>query len=222
LIVTECGIEVSVAATKTYLAQLSCFYLLAIYLAERRGTISPDYARELKVKLNTVPAMIEQILAREEEIRETSIKYAEAHDVVFIGRGLNYPTALEGALKLKELSYIHASGYAAGELKHGPIAVLDQNVPVITILVPGKVYEKTLSNAQEARARKAKMIAVAVDGDEQAKKTFDAVLSIPPVDELMSPMTTVVPLQLASYFIADYLGKDVDQPRNLAKSVTVE
>lgn len=222
LIVTECGIEVSVAATKTYLAQLACFYLLAIYLAERRGTLSPEAARELKVKLNTIPTMIEQILAREEEIRETSVKYAEAHDVVFIGRGLNFPTALEGALKLKELSYIHASGYAAGELKHGPIAVLDQSVPVITILVPGKVYEKTLSNAQEARARKAKMIAVAVDGDEQAKKTFDSVLSIPPVDEIMSPMTTVVPLQLASYFIADYLGKDVDQPRNLAKSVTVE
>ncbi|MDQ5932831.1 MAG: hypothetical protein QG574_115 [Cyanobacteriota bacterium erpe_2018_sw_21hr_WHONDRS-SW48-000092_B_bin.40] len=222
LIVTECGIEVSVAATKTYLAQLACFYLLAIYLGERRGTLSPERAKDLKIKLNLVPAMIEQILAREEEIRETSVKYAEAHDVVFIGRGLNYPTALEGALKLKELSYIHASGYAAGELKHGPIAVLDQNVPVITVLVPGLVYEKTLSNAQEARARKAKMIAVAVDGDEQAQKTFDSVLTVPPVDELFSPMTTVVPLQLLSYFISDYLGKDVDQPRNLAKSVTVE
>lgn len=222
LMVTECGIEVSVAATKTYLAQLASFYLLAIYLAEKRGTISKERAKELKVQLNLVPTMIEQILAREEQIRDVSVKYAEAHDVVFIGRGLNFPTALEGALKLKELSYIHASGYAAGELKHGPIAVLDQNVPVITVLVPGAVYEKTLSNAQEARARKAKMICVAVDGDEQATKTFDAVLAIPPVDELFSPMTSVVPLQLLSYFIADYLGKDVDQPRNLAKSVTVE
>ena len=222
LIVTECGIEVSVAATKTYTAQLACFYLLGIYLAEKRGTISSERAKELKLKLNLVPTMIEQILAREEEARETSIKYAEAHDVVFIGRGLNFPTALEGALKLKELSYIHASGYAAGELKHGPIAVLDQHVPVITVLVPGAVYEKTLSNAQEARARKAKMIAVAVEGDEQAKKTFDSVLTIPLVDELFSPMTSVVPMQLMSYFIADYLGKDVDQPRNLAKSVTVE
>ncbi|MBN9394082.1 MAG: glutamine--fructose-6-phosphate transaminase (isomerizing) [Candidatus Melainabacteria bacterium] len=222
LIVTECGIEVSVAATKTYTAQLACFYLLGIYLAEKRGTISSERAKELKLKLNLVPTMIEQILAREEEARETSIKYAEAHDVVFIGRGLNFPTALEGALKLKELSYIHASGYAAGELKHGPIAVLDQHVPVITVLVPGAVYEKTLSNAQEARARKAKMIAVAVEGDEQAKRTFDSVLTIPLVDELFSPMTSVVPMQLMSYFIADYLGKDVDQPRNLAKSVTVE
>ncbi|MBS2009046.1 MAG: glutamine--fructose-6-phosphate transaminase (isomerizing) [Cyanobacteria bacterium SZAS TMP-1] len=222
LIVTECGIEVSVAATKTYVAQLASFYLLAIYLAEKRGTISADKAREMKMQLNSIPTMVEQILAREEEIKETSIKYADAHDVVFIGRGLNFPTALEGALKLKELSYIHASGYAAGELKHGPIAVLDQNVPVITVLMPGTVYEKTLSNAQEARARNAKMIVVAVDGDEQAAKTFDSVLSIPPIDELFSPLTTIVPLQLLSYFISDYLGKDVDQPRNLAKSVTVE
>ncbi|MBI5172685.1 MAG: glutamine--fructose-6-phosphate transaminase (isomerizing) [Candidatus Obscuribacter sp.] len=222
LMVTECGIEVSVAATKTYLAQLASFYLLAIYLAEKRGTVSKERAKELKIQLNSVPTMIEQILAREEQIRDISIRYAEAHDVVFIGRGLNFPTALEGALKLKELSYIHASGYAAGELKHGPIAVLDQNVPVITVLMPGGVYEKTLSNAQEARARKAKMIAVAVDGDEQAVKTFDSVLFVPPVEELFSPMTSVIPLQLMSYFIADYLGKDVDQPRNLAKSVTVE
>ena len=222
LIVTECGIEVSVAATKTYLAQLASFYLLAIYLAEKRGSISPEKAKDMKMQLNGIPTMVEQILAREEEIKETSIKYADAHDVVFIGRGLNFPTALEGALKLKELSYIHASGYAAGELKHGPIAVLDQDVPVITVLMPGAVYEKTLSNAQEARARNAKMIVVAVDGDEQAAKTFDSVLSIPPIDELFSPLTTIVPLQLLSYFISDYLGKDVDQPRNLAKSVTVE
>lgn len=222
LIVTECGIEVSVAATKTYLAQLASFYLLAIYLAEKREVISQADAKLLKSTLNAVPIMLEQILARELDVRDASLKYAEAKDVVFIGRGLNYPTALEGALKLKELSYIHASGYAAGELKHGPIAVLDSRVPVVTILVPGAVYEKTLSNAMEARARNAQMIAVAIDGDEQATRTFDTVLRIPAVDEFFSPMLTVVPLQLLSYFIADYLGKDVDQPRNLAKSVTVE
>jgi glucosamine--fructose-6-phosphate aminotransferase (isomerizing) len=222
LIVTECGIEVSVAATKTYVAQIACFYLLAIHLAEVRGTISAARAKELKVTLNTIPMLMEQILAREEDTRKAALIYAEAKDCVFIGRGLNYPTALEGALKLKELSYIHASGYAAGELKHGPIAVLDARVPVVTVVVPGAVYEKTLSNAQEARARNAKMIAVAVDGDEQVKKTFDTVLPIPPIEELFSPMLTVVPLQLFSYYVADYLGKDVDQPRNLAKSVTVE
>ncbi|MBX9669139.1 MAG: glutamine--fructose-6-phosphate transaminase (isomerizing) [Candidatus Obscuribacterales bacterium] len=222
LIVTECGIEVSVAATKTYSAQLICFYLLAIYLAEKRGSISKERARKLKVELSKIPAVIEQVLGREEQYRRESLKLADAQDVVFIGRGFNYPTALEGALKLKELSYIHASGYAAGELKHGPIAVLDSSVPVITVLVPGRVYDKTLSNAQESRARNARMVAVAVDGDVEAPKTFDYIFSIPPVEELLSPIVTVVPLQLLSYFVADFLGKDVDQPRNLAKSVTVE
>ena len=222
LIVTECGIEVSVAATKTFVAQIACFYLLAIHMAETRAIISPAKAGELKRKLVAVPTLMEQILAREHIVRKKVLPYAEAYDVVFIGRGISYPIALEGALKLKELSYIHASGYAAGELKHGPIAVLDAKVPVVTVVVPGAVYEKTLSNAQEARARNAKMIAVAVDGDEEAGKIFDTVLEIPAIDDWFSPLLTVIPLQLMSYFIADYLGKDVDQPRNLAKSVTVE
>jgi glucosamine--fructose-6-phosphate aminotransferase (isomerizing) len=222
LIVTECGIEVSVAATKTFTAQLVTFYLLGLYFAEKLGCLPEARIREMKATLGAIPTLMEQILAREEKIRESSVKYAQAHDMMFIGRGISYPVALEGALKLKELSYIHASGYAAGELKHGPIAVLDSRVPVICILVPGVVYEKTLSNAQEARARHARMIVVAVDGDEQAPKAFETILSIPKVDEFFSPLLTVLPLQLLSYFIADYLGKDVDQPRNLAKSVTVE
>lgn len=222
VIVTECGIEVSVAATKTFTAQLVTFYLLALYLAERLGVMPPEKIRQLKATLTQVPTLQEQVLARETQFRDLCLKYAEAHDMMFIGRGISFPVALEGALKLKELSYIHASGYAAGELKHGPIAVLDSHVPVITILVPGSVYEKTLSNAQEARARNAQMIAVAVDGDENAAKTFQTVFSVPKIDELFSPLLTVIPLQLLSYFIADYLGKDVDQPRNLAKSVTVE
>jgi glucosamine--fructose-6-phosphate aminotransferase (isomerizing) len=222
LIVTECGIEVSVAATKTFTAQLVTFYLLALYLSERLGTLSPERIKEMKTQLSQVPTLMEQILAREQTIRDQSLKYADAHDVMFIGRGISYPVALEGALKLKELSYIHASGYAAGELKHGPIAVLDSKVPVICIAVPGSVYDKTLSNAQEARARNAKMITVAVDGDQQVAKIFETVFYVPPVNEFFSPLLTVLPLQLMSYFIADYLGKDVDQPRNLAKSVTVE
>jgi glucosamine--fructose-6-phosphate aminotransferase (isomerizing) len=222
LIITQCGIEVSVAATKTYVAQLTSFYLLAIFLSEERGTITPERALELKKGLMLLPALQEQVLAREDEIREAAYQYKSAEDMVFIGRGFNYPTALEGALKLKELSYIHASGYAAGELKHGPIAVLDEKVPVITVLVPGVVYEKTLSNAQEAKARKAQMICVSVDGDENAKRMFDTVFSIPPISEFLSPLLTVLPLQLFSYFIAEALGNDVDQPRNLAKSVTVE
>ncbi|HEY9791333.1 MAG TPA: glutamine--fructose-6-phosphate transaminase (isomerizing) [Candidatus Obscuribacterales bacterium] len=222
LIVTECGIEVSVAATKTFTAQLVTFYLLALYMAEKLGTLPAAKIREMKTLLGQIPTLMEQILSRENAYRELSVKYADAHDMMFIGRGISFPVALEGALKLKELSYIHASGYAAGELKHGPIAVLDARVPVICLLVPGAVYEKTLSNAQEARARQAKMIAVAVDGDEQAPKTFETIFSIPKIDEFFSPLLTVLPLQLLSYFIADYLGKDVDQPRNLAKSVTVE
>lgn len=222
LIVTECGIEVSVAATKTFTAQLVTFYLLALYMAEKLELLSADRIAAMKTTLGSVPTLMEQILSRENDYREKSVKYADAHDVMFIGRGASYPVALEGALKLKELSYIHASGYAAGELKHGPIAVLDSSVPVICMLMPGAVYDKTLSNAQEARARNAQMIAVAVDGDEQAPKTFETVFSIPRIDEFFSPLLSVLPLQLLSYFIADYLGKDVDQPRNLAKSVTVE
>jgi glucosamine--fructose-6-phosphate aminotransferase (isomerizing) len=222
LIVTECGIEVSVAATKTYVAQLLSFYLLGIFLAEERGTIDAAEAVRLKKALNLMPTLQEAVLANENEIKEAAVQYASAQDMVFIGRGFNYPTALEGALKLKELSYIHASGYAAGELKHGPIAVLDEKVPVVAVVVPGSVYEKTLSNAQEARARHAKMVAVAVQGDQKVEKLFDTVLPIPPVEEFFSPLLTVIPLQLLSYFIAEALGKDVDQPRNLAKSVTVE
>lgn len=222
LIVTECGIEVSVAATKTFVAQVASFYLLALHIAEIKGTVSPERLFELKRSLLSVPTLQEQVLAREQTIRQQVVAYAEADDFCFIGRGLNYPIALEGALKLKELSYIHASGYAAGELKHGPIAVLDSKVPVVSVMVPGVVYDKLLSNAQEAKARNAQMIAVAVDGDKEAAKIFDTVLSIPYVEEFISPFITILPLQLLAYFIADYLGKDVDQPRNLAKSVTVE
>ena len=222
LIVTECGIEVSVAATKTFTAQLIAFYLLAIYFAERKKLLPPEKIVELKTTLCQVPTLQEQVLSKESLVREQCLKYADAHDMMFIGRGISYPVALEGALKLKELSYIHASGYAAGELKHGPIAVLDSSVPVIAVMPPGKVYEKMLSNSQEAKARNAQMIAVVAEGDEQAAKTFETLFSVPSIDEFFSPLITVLPLQLISYFIADYLGKDVDQPRNLAKSVTVE
>jgi glutamine---fructose-6-phosphate transaminase (isomerizing) len=222
LIFTKCGIEVSVAATKTYVAQLISFYLLALFLAEERGTHDAKKLLELKKELMLMPTLQEQALASEDAVKEAANHYKNAQDMVFVGRGFNYPTALEGALKLKELSYIHASGYAAGELKHGPIAVLDEQVPVITVVVPGVVYDKTLSNAQEAKARNAQMIAVAVEGDQNVARIFETVLNIPPVPEFLSPLLTVIPLQLFAYFIAEALGKDVDQPRNLAKSVTVE
>ncbi|MEO1353135.1 MAG: SIS domain-containing protein, partial [Cyanobacteria bacterium J06635_15] len=149
-------------------------------------------------------------------------EFAETQDFIFVGRGINYPIALEGALKLKEISYIHAEGYPAGEMKHGPIALLDAKVPVVAIAMPGTVYEKVLSNAQEAKARDAQLIGVVPMNDPEAEETFDSLLPVPVVDELLSPILTVIPLQLLSYHIAARRGLDVDQPRNLAKSVTVE
>lgn len=218
LIISKSGVEVSVAATKTFTTQMLVIYLLAIYFAELLGR---DLL-ELKKEVRQLPQLIDQTLSRSEYYQEQVIKYANKRDFVFIGRGINYPIALEAALKLKELSYIHASGYASGEMKHGPIAVLDPNVPVVSIVVPGETYERVLQNSQEAKSRQAPMIAVAVDGDKKAETIFDTVLHIPYVSELLSPFLAVIPMQFLSYYIAEHLGRDVDQPRNLAKSVTVE
>lgn len=218
LIISKSGVEVSVAATKTFTTQMLVIYLLAIYFAELLG----KDLLELKKEVRQLPQLIDQTLSRSEYYQEQVIKYANKRDFVFIGRGINYPIALEAALKLKELSYIHASGYASGEMKHGPIAVLDPNVPVVSIVVPGETYERVLQNSQEAKSRQAPMIAVAVDGDKKAETIFDTVLHIPYVSELLSPFLAVIPMQFLSYYIAEHLGRDVDQPRNLAKSVTVE
>lgn len=218
LIISKSGVEVSVAATKTFTTQMLVLYLLAVYFAELLGKSLTD----LKKEIRQLPQLIDQTLSRSEFYQEQVIKYAAKRDFVFIGRGINYPIALESALKLKELSYIHASGYASGEMKHGPIAVLDPNVPVVSIVVPGETYERVLQNSQEAKSRQAPMIAVAVDGDKKAEAIFDTVLHIPAVSEILSPFLTVIPMQFLSYYIAEHLGRDVDQPRNLAKSVTVE
>ncbi|BAC90156.1 glutamine--fructose-6-phosphate transaminase (isomerizing) [Gloeobacter violaceus] len=223
LIDTRAGMEIGVAATKTFTAQLVAFYLLALHLAHLRGTQSGERIREILVGLQQLPAQIEGILDTQERyITELAREFDATRDFIFIGRGLNYPIALEGALKLKEISYIHAEGYPAGEMKHGPIALLDSEVPVVAIAVPGKVYEKTLSNAQEAKARDARLIGVAPLDEPAAVETFDQILPVPVVDEILSPILTVVPLQLLAYHIAARRGLDVDQPRNLAKSVTVE
>ena len=220
LIISKAGTEVSVAATKTFTAQITVLYLLAIYIAE--GGVPGPRLHEIKHELRSLPQLIDQTLSRAEYYEEQIIKYAEKPDFVFIGRGINYPIALEAALKLKELSYIHASGYAAGEMKHGPIAVLEEKVPVVSIIVPGKTYDRVFQNSIEAKSRSAPMIAVAVDGDKKIESVFDTVLHIPPVSEILSPFLTVIPLQFLAYYIANKLGRDVDQPRNLAKSVTVE
>jgi glucosamine--fructose-6-phosphate aminotransferase (isomerizing) len=222
------GIEVGVAATKTFLGQLLAFYGLAIAFAERRlgrsaggATITRQRLQALVAGLRAVPEQL-RLLVEEHDRRsgELAHRFESTQDVIFLGRGINYPIALEGALKLKEISYIHAEGYPAGEMKHGPIALLDARVPVVSIAVPGTVFEKVLSNAQEAKARDAQLIGVAPVGPDT--ELFDVLLPVPEVDELLSPLLTVVPMQLLSYHIAAHRGLDVDQPRNLAKSVTVE
>ncbi|GAB4378732.1 MAG: glutamine--fructose-6-phosphate transaminase (isomerizing) [Elainellaceae cyanobacterium] len=217
------GIEIGVAATKTFTAQLVAFYCLSLDLAYRRQTLSPKQLEQLINQLWQLPAQIESILEKQErQIEELAHEFAETQDFIFIGRGINYPIALEGALKLKEISYIHAEGYPAGEMKHGPIALLDAKVPVVSIAMPGSVYEKVLSNSQEAKARDARLIGVTPLGDDHAAEVFDDLLPVPTVDELLSPLLTVIPLQFLAYHIAARRGLDVDQPRNLAKSVTVE
>ncbi len=223
IIDTHAGIEIGVAATKTFVAQVMAFYALALDLTYRRIAKSPEQLEELLVGLRQLPAQMEVVLESQERyIEGLAHDFAETQDFIFLGRGINFPIALEGALKLKEISYIHAEGYPAGEMKHGPIALLDAKVPVVTIAMPGAVYEKVLSNAQEARARDARLIGVSPMDEQEAADTFDTLIPVPHVDELLSPILTVIPLQLLAYHIAARRGLDVDQPRNLAKSVTVE
>ena len=222
LIPVNAGIEVSVAATKSYVAQLMAFYALAIHIAEIKESADKEYLKEIKNDLLVLPQKIELLLTKTDKIQKCSRMYSSSKNFIFIARGINYATALEGALKLKEISYINATGYPAGELKHGPIAMLDETLPVLSIMMTGKVYEKILSNAQESKARNARMIALTDSTDEKLDELFDYVLNVPHVHEMVSPIMAIVPLQLLAYYIAEFLGKDVDQPRNLAKSVTVE
>ncbi|MBW4456067.1 MAG: glutamine--fructose-6-phosphate transaminase (isomerizing) [Nostoc indistinguendum CM1-VF10] len=223
VISTLAGIEIGVAATKTFTAQLMAFYALALDLAARRQTVSKDTLEKIINGLRQIPKEIEATLETQERLTEQlAHEFAETKDFIFIGRGINFPIALEGALKLKEISYIHAEGYPAGEMKHGPIALLDAKVPVVAIAIPGSVYEKVISNAQEAKARDSRLIGVTPVNDGEAAEIFNDLLPVSHVEELLSPILTVVPLQLLAYHIAARRGLDVDQPRNLAKSVTVE
>ncbi|MBW4492408.1 MAG: glutamine--fructose-6-phosphate transaminase (isomerizing) [Oscillatoria princeps RMCB-10] len=223
IIDTRAGIEIGVAATKTFVAQLMAFYCLALDLAYRRKSLPAAGLEKIIAGLRQLPGEIEQVLESQERyIEELAHEFAETRDFIFVGRGINFPIALEGALKLKEISYIHAEGYPAGEMKHGPIALLDAKVPVVAIAMPGSVCEKVLSNAQEAKARDSRLIGVTSLNGGEVAEIFDSVLPVPAVDELLSPVVTVIPLQLLAYHIAARRGLDVDQPRNLAKSVTVE
>ncbi len=216
------GPEISVASTKAYTAMLVDLYLFAIHLAQRRGTIDPERASGLLAEAFHLPTLVDAVLGEEPKIRALAYRYHTAASFLHLGRGVNYPTALEGALKLKELSYIHAEGTAAGEMKHGTNALIDETLPVVAIALQDSVYKKMLSNIQEVRARAGVVIALATDGDEGIAQHADEVIRIPATNELLSPALAVVPLQLLAYHIADKRGNDVDQPRNLAKAVTVE
>jgi len=228
-IYTHAGPEIGVASTKAFTGQLTALYIFAMYLAQVRGVMNGEQARVAMQDLMAIPGKLEQILAHDEACDELAKRYQKVHDFLFLGRGIHYPIALEGALKLKEISYIHAEGYPAGEMKHGPNALIDENLPVVVIATrdtnsPGSMvrYEKTISNLKEVKARSGVVIALATEGDEEIRESADHVLHVPPAPEELSPILEIVPLQLLAYHIAVRRGCDVDQPRNLAKSVTVE
>jgi glutamine---fructose-6-phosphate transaminase (isomerizing) len=218
---THAGPEIGVASTKCYTAQLATLLLLALRLARLRGVPREGLAR-LREELALVPGKMRAVLSRAEAVRAAAWKFADARDFLFLARGVNTATAFEGALKIKEIAYVHATGHPAGEMKHGPIALIDARMPVVCLLPASPTYEKMLSNVQEVRARGGRVIAVAEDGDEEAARQAEEVLRVPAAPEPLTPLLTALPLQLLAYFMAVKRGCDVDQPRNLAKSVTVE
>jgi glucosamine--fructose-6-phosphate aminotransferase (isomerizing) len=220
---THAGPEIGVASTKCFSTQLANLLMLAIWLGRRRGSLEAQGARELVEGLAKLPVqMRDVVIGTRQLVANLAKRYRDARDVLFLGRGLSFPIALEGALKLKEVSYVHAEGYAAGEMKHGPIALIDSQVPVIVLMPKDRWYERTLSNLQEAMAREGQVIGIATEGDEAAHRLTQDVIEIPAVPEPLTPFLTVLPLQLYAYYVADFKGTDVDQPRNLAKTVTVE
>ncbi|HET7237244.1 MAG TPA: glutamine--fructose-6-phosphate transaminase (isomerizing) [Actinomycetota bacterium] len=219
---THAGPEICVAATKTFATQMAALHLVALYVAQERGAMFPTEIAEIVERLQELPDQVETTLRLDGQIRAIAKEIVEARDVLFLGRHTGYPAALEGALKMKELSYLHAEGYPAGELKHGPIALVEDGVPVVAVATECHVYPKILSNIQEVRARGAKVIAVASEGDEEIGNHAEHVLFVPRVPELFAPVVVTPPLQLLAYHVAKHRGCDVDQPRNLAKSVTVE
>src|SRR6184192_1343499 len=228
-IYTHAGPEIGVASTKAFTAQLTALYLFALYLGQVRGSITPEQAKALVQELTRMPGKLEHLLTHEEDCEDLAKEYVRSQDFLFLGRGIHYPIALEGALKLKEISYIHAEGYPAGEMKHGPNALIDENLPVVIIATRDPKdplsmvrYEKTMSNLKEVKARSGKVVAVACEGDDEVAKMADHLITIPVTRELLLPLLEMIPLQLLAYHIAVRRGCDVDQPRNLAKSVTVE
>src|SRR6478609_2224136 len=219
---THCGPEIGVASTKAFTAQLTALYLLALHFARVRNVMNVADGKAWLDRLVRLPTLVKGILGREAEIVAIAKRYYKKRNFLFLGRGSNYPIALEGSLKLKEVSYIHAEGYAAGEMKHGPIALIDRDMPVVVLVPRDRLYEKTVSNLMEVKARRAPVIALVAEGERELGKIADAVFTVPDTHPLMSPILFTIPLQLLAYHIAVLRGADVDQPRNLAKSVTVE
>jgi glucosamine--fructose-6-phosphate aminotransferase (isomerizing) len=220
---THAGPEIGVASTKAFTAQVVVLTMMAIYVAYKRGKITESKYHQLIIELDTIPDKVKYIIdSTNEQVKKIAEIYKNAHNFLYLGRGYNFPVALEGALKLKEISYIHAEGYPAAEMKHGPIALIDENMPVVVVATNHSAYEKIISNVQEVVARKGRVIAIVTKADDIIKSLAEHVIEIPDTEESFSPLLSVIPLQLLSYYIAVGLGKNVDQPRNLAKSVTVE
>ncbi|WP_425656621.1 glutamine--fructose-6-phosphate transaminase (isomerizing) [Tenacibaculum ascidiaceicola] len=219
---THAGPEIGVASTKAFTTQITVLSLIALKLAQAKGTLSTSAVNTYLQTMQQIPAQVESLLKIDAQVKEIAAVYKDAKNCLYLGRGFNFPVALEGALKLKEISYIHAEGYPAAEMKHGPIALIDENMPVFVIATSRGHYEKVVSNIQEIKSRSGKIVAIVTEGDETVKEIADHVIEIPDTEEAFSPLLTTIPFQLLSYHIAVMLGKNVDQPRNLAKSVTVE
>lgn len=219
---THAGPEIGVASTKAFTAQVTVLSLIAIATARKKGTITEEIYRQLLTSLEEIPAKVEKVFEHASRIKEIAYIFTYARNFIYLGRGLNFPVALEGALKLKEISYIHAEGYPAAEMKHGPIALIDEDMPVVFLATKDSSYEKIVSNIQEVKARKGRVIAIVTEGDTLIPQMVDFVIEVPEVHEILTPLVSVIPLQLLSYYIAVMRGRNVDQPRNLAKSVTVE
>jgi glucosamine--fructose-6-phosphate aminotransferase (isomerizing) len=219
---THAGPEIGVASTKAFTAQVTVLTLMALHVAKAKGTLAESRYRQLLYEMEAIPQKIEAVLKLNDTIKLIAAKYKDSTNALYLGRGYSFPVALEGALKLKEISYIHAEGYPAAEMKHGPIALIDDHMPVFVIATKGPNYEKVVSNIQEVKARKGQIIAIVTSGDTEVKNIADYVIEIPETDESLVPLVSVIPWQLLSYHIAVMRGCNVDQPRNLAKSVTVE
>jgi len=223
LVYTRCGLEVGVASTKTFTAAIAALYLLACYLAQERGVVDDAaHLRSLIDPLARMPSLVGQVVQRDEEYERLAHRFSRCSNFLYLARGVQFPIAMEGALKLKEVSYIHAEGYPAGEMKHGPIALIAEEMPVVAIALRDELYDKMISNIEQVKAREGTVIAIASEGDEELAKMSDYVVYLPQVSPLLMPILAAIPLQFFAYHIAVRRGCDVDQPRNLAKTVTVE